>query len=558
MKGVSVRDIVHEQLANANATIRVLTTRIEELLASAKERDARIDELIDTIKSLEAVLAEKNVNIQNIEGKLRGLSSLLNKKSEKQSKSDEAANNANTTADATANKSQKVAKDGQSNSVAKKSRYDNAKSRGNNGAKRDFHIECEEEVVHLYPEEPGFDMNLARELNIDDKKQRVVYRYELVPMSFKKIKYIIHKFTQDGKIYQGKAPMTPLLNSSYDGSFIAGLAQLRYFYSMSVERIIKYFNDNGFVLKKATAHKLLKRGTDLLENLYKCLANTIRQDNYLFMDETWQKVLTDEENKNGKMVRNGYIWGAISYHSKLAYYFYDSGSRSEEILFDFIRDYSGTIQSDGFKPYRKLGGECYPNILRIACLQHCKRRFLNEGSPRAMEIVRLINKLYQNDHKHKIGVNGWAIDKNLKWRQKFAPPILNEIHRKLLALKEDPEVLPRTPLYEAVTYMLNEWRDIPSIFANGEYQLDTNTIERFNRYVSIARRNSLFFGSHKGAERGIIYLSLACSCRMHGVNFFDYISDVLNRTVNIPPTAPPERYRDLLPDRWKPSPTSES
>jgi hypothetical protein len=68
--------------------------------------------------------------------------------------------------------------------------------------------------------------------------------------------------------------------------------------------------------------------------------------------------------------------------------------------------------------------------------------------------------------------------------------------------------------------MLNEWRDISSIFANGEYQLDTNTIERFNRYVSIARRNSLFFGSHNGAERGIIYLSLACSCRMYGINFF--------------------------------------
>jgi len=40
------------------------------------------------------------------------------------------------------------------------------------------------------------------------------------------------------------------LNSSYSPSFAAGLLQMRYIYSMPVERIIKYFADNGFTLRK--------------------------------------------------------------------------------------------------------------------------------------------------------------------------------------------------------------------------------------------------------------------------------------------------------------------
>ena len=52
-----------------------------------------------------------------------------------------------------------------------------------------------------------------------------------------------------------QAPLDPLQNSSFDGSFIAGIAQLRYLYSMPVERIVAYFNENGFSLDKQTAFK---------------------------------------------------------------------------------------------------------------------------------------------------------------------------------------------------------------------------------------------------------------------------------------------------------------
>ena len=107
-------------------------------------------------------------------------------------------------------------------------------------------------------------------------------------------------------------------------------------------------------------------------------------------------------------------------------------------------------------------------------------------------------------------------------------------------------------LMGAVTYALNEWEWVPDIFTGGDYDLDNNLIERMQRLVSLLRRNSLFFGSHKGGKTAAMYLSLVVSCRLNGVNVMDYIADILNRCCSWAPTTSQEKYRDLLPDRWKP------
>ena len=105
--------------------------------------------------------------------------------------------------------------------------------------------------------------------------------------------------------------------------------------------------------------------------------------------------------------------------------------------------------------------------------------------------------------------------------------------------------------HEAVHYMLNEWDALMNIFTRGDYHLDNNLVERLNRYISLSRRNSLFFGSHTGAKRAAMFYSLACSCRLQGINFFEYISDVINKAAALPPRTPLSKYRELLPDKWK-------
>ncbi|MDD7075617.1 MAG: transposase, partial [Prevotella sp.] len=117
-------------------------------------------------------------------------------------------------------------------------------------------------------------------------------------------------------------------------------------------------------------------------------------------------------------------------------------------------------------------------------------------------IVRLTSYIYHLDHKHSIGQNGWTEAKHRKWRKDMCKPIMEIIRKKLDRMAADKTILPKTEKYDAVHYMLGEWDALMNIFKRGDYHLDNNDIERLNRYISLSRRNSLFFGSHKGAERG--------------------------------------------------------
>ena len=47
----------------------------------------------------------------------------------------------------------------------------------------------------------------------------------------------------------------------------------------------------------------------------------------------------------------------------------------------------------------------------------------------------------------------------------------------------------------------------------------------------------MFFGSHEGASRAAILYSIAISCRLNGINLFEYICDVIEKTVEWQPNT---------------------
>ena len=42
----------------------------------------------------------------------------------------------------------------------------------------------------------------------------------------------------------------------------------------------------------------------------------------------------------------------------------------------------------------------------------------------------------------------------------------------------------------------------------------------------------------------------AYSCRLHHINFFECLSDILNRMSEMPNGTPVEAFRNLLPNKW--------
>ena len=67
---------------------------------------------------------------------------------------------------------------------------------------------------------------------------------------------------------------------------------------------------------------------------------------------------------------------------------------------------------------------------------------------------------------------------------------------------------------------------------DGRLELDTNTVERAIRPISLGRKNALFAGSDGGACWWAIVASLVATAKLNGVEPLAWLTDVLERVVS--------------------------
>jgi transposase len=95
------------------------------------------------------------------------------------------------------------------------------------------------------------------------------------------------------------------------------------------------------------------------------------------------------------------------------------------------------------------------------------------------------------------------------------------------------------------------WDGLTRFVDDGRIELDTNTVERAIRPLTLTRKNSLFAGSEGGAEHWAVLASLVATCKLNGVEPQAYIEDVITKLVN---GHLQSRLDELLP--WAYAPTT--
>ena len=141
-------------------------------------------------------------------------------------------------------------------------------------------------------------------------------------------------------------------------------------------------------------------------------------------------------------------------------------------------------------------------------------------------------------------LRGLSHDERRALRQEQAAPLLRELMR--LARVLGPDVLPKSPLGEALTYLRNQMRYVAQYIRDGRLEIDNNGAERQLRGVAVGRKNWLFAGSMKGLHRAALLYSLVQSAKLAGVEPWAYLKDVLDRL----PHHPHTRIGELLPQQW--------
>ena len=81
----------------------------------------------------------------------------------------------------------------------------------------------------------------------------------------------------------------------------------------------------------------------------------------------------------------------------------------------------------------------------------------------------------------------------------------------------------------AIRYALARWPALSRFLEDGTVEIDNNAAERSIRPIALGRKNWLFAGSDKGAERAAGILSLIEPAKLNGLDPEEYLRTVLTR-----------------------------
>lgn len=348
----------------------------------------------------------------------------------------------------------------------------------------------------------------------------------------------------NGKRVIAPMPSLPIPKSYVGGSLLAYLLVSKFVDHLPVYRILQIFKRQKVDIPDSTVVNWIEAGYKLLEALFELYQKLILQTGYLHVDETTTKVL--DKSKKGT-THQGYYWVYYDGIQKNALFKYAPG-RGGIWPRETLNGFKGYMQVDGYDGYSQF--KTAEDISVLHCWAHVRRKFYDiQGlyADKSNLILSLIQDLYTVERHCR--ENKLPDDQIKVYRLEHAKPVLTTIHNTLKTYQMQ-EVLPGSPMGKAINYTLNLWDGLEVYLDEGYLQIDNNPVENSIRPVAIGRKNYLFAGSHKGAERSAMFYSFFAACKNHNIEPQAWLTYVLE---NINDYKLSELHQ-LLPQNYKQAP----
>jgi transposase len=356
-------------------------------------------------------------------------------------------------------------------------------------------------------------------------------------------KYVRPKYAKPGNEGVIIAPMIerPLPKAIAGAGLLTQIVIDKYADHLPLYRQMERFKREGINIPYSTITDWVSGTVNLISALYDALKKKVLQSDYLHADETPLKVL--DKDKKGETHR-GYFWVYHNSIEELVLFDYQPG-RGREGPQKMLSGFNGHIQVDGYSAYDFFKEE--KNITVLHCMAHARRKFydaLTHDKTRAEYALEQFGLLYDTERKAK--QQSFTAEQLLKCRQKESIPVLKNLGEWMQS--EYVKVLPQSPIGKALGYSIERWNELMIYATDGKLNIDNNPVENSIRPVAIGRKNYLFAGSHEAAQRSAMLYSLLGTCKLHSINPFTWLRNVLQRIA----THPVNKIEELLPQNWEP------
>jgi len=336
-------------------------------------------------------------------------------------------------------------------------------------------------------------------------------------------------------------PSLPIPKGNAASSLLAFILISKFVDHLPLYRLLQIFKRQELDISKSTIGGWVSKTSELLTPLYDTFKEKFLENaDYIQADESPIKV--QDRNKKKKTHR-GFMWVYRNPENNLILFDYHKG-RGRNVPEEFLENFTGTLQSDGYAVYQNLTTK--GDITLLGCMAHARRYFekaLDNDPKRAEHVLLLIQKLYRIERKIK--EKEANVDVVKRYRLLCALPILNEIETYLNTEKNN--VLPKSSIGKAMSYTLNIFENLKQYIYDGRFEIDNNNIENAIRPLAIGRKNYLFAGSHESAQNIAMFYSFFATCKTNNINPYTWLCDVINRI----PEHKANKLHELLPQNWE-------
>ena len=338
------------------------------------------------------------------------------------------------------------------------------------------------------------------------------------------------------------APANVLERSVGDVSFLAGMLVDKFAYHLPLYRQHQRLRDSGIELSRSTLIGWTSRAIDLLAPITAAQSAHVLNSRVLAMDET--SIKAGREAK-GKM-RTGWLWPVYGDSDEVVFHY--APSRAHRHVHAFLGEFCGTLLTDGYEAYAAYAGQRPGEVLHAQCWSRTRRGFerANDSDPEAAaEALAMIGAMY--GHEKQLRAEGLSGDDKRAYRHTHTRPVVETFWLWCDARCHRTELLAKSPLAKALNYALQRRTALEVFLQDPEVSIDTNHLERALRPIAMGKRNWLFASTEVGAQRVGIIQSLLATCRLHAVDPYTYLVDVLQRIS----VHPHKHVIELTPRHWK-------
>jgi len=304
----------------------------------------------------------------------------------------------------------------------------------------------------------------------------------------------------------------------------------------------KQFARIGVELSRADFCHWAMEAAGKCDPLIEIFIEQIRAGPVVQMDETRLQVMNELDRENTTLSFMWVMRGGPPERPVILFRYHPS--RSGSIPLQYLGDYKGFLQTDGYDGYAEIGA--LPGIIHVGCFAHVRRKFdeaakVSKNAGSAHEALGRIAKIYRIERELRAQKISPA--EFLQERKKQALPILADLRRWLdVKVLQVPESL---LLGKAVKYARREWPKLLRYLDSPYLTPDSNAVERSLRPFVIGRRNWLFSGSPRGAHASATLYSLIETARANSIEPYRYLRYLFTK---LPLAKSSEDYLALTPE----------